>query len=446
MIRQILFLCSGAACCALPLGLLLIAPLSFSQEPIQPVVYVKHLAPPPSYPPLARAIRSQGTVVLKLRIAPDGKVSSVEATPPENDVVGFPILRDSAEYLVKNWTFGCANCRPNEPFEQTIRFEYKLRDGGLNYDDSTVVMDLPNEITVTANPVQCDHCPIETPAWCKPLPRPEYKSLHRVKISDQWFEVYKAAPNTLAIYEPHQSEETISYLIPGKEKAILFDTGMGISNLRDVVYQLTKLPIIVLNSHTHNDHVGDNWQFDTIYSMDTDFSRTSAKGSSADAQAEIALGEICFSLPQFFNGRDYRTQPWKITKYIHDGDKLDLGGRTIEILSTPGHTPDAITLFDRDNGLLFTGDTYYPAPIWLFRPETDLDAYAKSIQRLAALAPQVRIVLGAHNVPVARPSVLPELVAAFADLRAGKATCSPAGDGKQLCKVSGFSFLLRSPP
>src|SRR5271170_740454 len=96
------------------------------------------------------------------------------------------------------------------------------------------------------------------PDWCKPLPRLEYKPLERIQISDPWFEVYKVAPNTLAIYEPHQSEETIGYLILGKDKAILFDTGMGISDLRAVIQQLTKLPVIVLNSHTHDDHVGDN--------------------------------------------------------------------------------------------------------------------------------------------------------------------------------------------
>jgi glyoxylase-like metal-dependent hydrolase (beta-lactamase superfamily II) len=115
------------------------------------------------------------------------------------------------------------------------------------------------------------------------------------------------------------------------------------------------VPVIVLNSHTHNDHVGDNWQFDTIYSMDTDFTRQNAKGSVADAQAEIAPGEICGDLPKDFDAKSYRTKPWTITKYIHDGDKIDLGGRQLEIISTPGHTPDAICLFDRANRLLFTG-------------------------------------------------------------------------------------------
>ena len=284
------------------------------------------------------------------------------------------------------------------------------------------------------------------PSWCKDLPRPEYKSLERIQVSNPWFEVYKVAPDTFAIYEPHQSEEVISYLILGKEKALLFDTGMGISDIRKVVTDLTKLPIIVLNSHTHDDHVGGNWQFDTIYSMDTEFTRQNAKGSTVDAQAEIAPGEICGDLPKNFDAKSYRTKPWHITKYVHDGDRIDLGGRSIEILATPGHTPDAVSLFDRANGLLFTGDTYYPARIWLYRPETDLDAYAKSIQRLAALAPQVKIVLGAHNIPVAPPSVLPNLVTAFAALRAGKAVCHQVDAAKQDCTVQGFSFFLRLAP
>src|SRR5689334_16862057 len=52
----------------------------------------------------------------------------------------------------------------------------------------------------------------EKPEWCKALPRPEYKALQRVLPDEQWFEVYKVAPQTFAIYEPHQFEETISYL------------------------------------------------------------------------------------------------------------------------------------------------------------------------------------------------------------------------------------------
>jgi glyoxylase-like metal-dependent hydrolase (beta-lactamase superfamily II) len=283
------------------------------------------------------------------------------------------------------------------------------------------------------------------PEWCRALPRPEYKTLERVPVSDAWFEVYKAAPGVFAIYEPHQAEETIGYLITGTKRALLFDTGMGISDMKKVTTELTRLPIIVLNSHTHDDHVGGNWEFDTIYGMDTDFTRANAKGSREDAQAEIAPDQICGALPKSFDAKSYATRPWKITKYIHDGEKIELGGRNIEVIATPGHTPDAISLFDRANGLLFTGDTYYPAPVWLFRPETDLNAYAASIRRLAALAPEVNLVLGAHNVPVAPASVLPRLVAAFDAVRAGKVAGTPAPGGKVLYTVNGITFLMRAP-
>ncbi len=285
----------------------------------------------------------------------------------------------------------------------------------------------------------------EIPEWCKALPRAEYATLQRVLPNEAWFEVYKIAPQVFAIYEPHQSEETISYLIVGTKQALLFDTGMGIADLRSVVRRLTSRPIVVLNSHTHDDHVGDNWQFDFVYGMDEDFTRSNAKGSREDAQGEIASGEICGELPKNFNPKSYATKPWHISRFVHDGFKINLGGRTLEIVATPGHTPDAICLLDRANGLLFTGDTYYPAPIWLFRPETDLDAYVVSVQRIAALAPDLKLVLGAHNIPVAPPSVLPRLVAAIQAVHAGKGESKPEGAYKVISSIDGFSFLLRAP-
>lgn len=285
----------------------------------------------------------------------------------------------------------------------------------------------------------------EKPDWCKPLPRPEYQSLERVLPNEPWFEVYKVAPSVFAIYEPKQAEETISYLIVGHKQAVLFDTGMGIDNIRSVVSRLTSRPVVVLNSHTHDDHVGDNWRFSFVYGMDTAFTRANAKGSREDAQAEIAPDQICGDLPKTFNPKTYATKPWHISLFVHDGFKINLGGRTLEIISTPGHTPDAISLIDRENGLLFTGDTYYPAPIWLYRPETDLDAYVASVKRLAALATQVKLVLGAHNIPVAQPDVLPKLVDAIQAVRSGKGEVKSEGSGKAMHTLDGFKFLLAEP-
>src|SRR5437764_5363705 len=219
---------------------------------------------------------------------------------------------------------------------------------------------------------------------------------------------------------------------------------MGIGNIQKVTSQLTKRFVVVLNSHTHNDHVGGNWQFNSIFGMNTAFTRANAKGSRTDAQAQIASGQICGVLPAGFNPKTYATKPWRVSFLVHDGFVINLGGgRTLEIIATPGHTPDAICLLDRANGLLFTGDTYYPAPIWLFRPETDLDAYVGSVKRIADIAPQLKMVLGAHNVPVAEPNVLPRLLVAIQDVRAGKGTVKPERDGKAMHSIDGFSFLMR---
>lgn len=283
--------------------------------------------------------------------------------------------------------------------------------------------------------------PTATPDWCRNLPRAEYAKLKKVASPDPWFEVYEVRPHVFAIYEPHQAEEVISYLILGDKQALLFDTGLAIGNVQQVVQSLTKLPVIVVNSHSHNDHVGDNWQFDHVAGMDTAFTRQNAKGSRADAQAELEPGSVCGHLPAGFDAETYATKPWKIDQWIHDGSKFDLGGRVIEVIATPGHTPDAIALIDRANGLLFTGDSYYPGPIYLYRPETDIDAYESSMTKLAALSKQVNLLLPSHNLPVADPKVLPIVVAAFREVR--QARKAPIASGTNLIYAfEGFSFLM----
>jgi glyoxylase-like metal-dependent hydrolase (beta-lactamase superfamily II) len=280
----------------------------------------------------------------------------------------------------------------------------------------------------------------QKPEWCRELPRLEYRKLERVNVPDRWFEVYRIRPGLFAIYEPHQQEEIISYLILGEKQALLFDTGMGISDIKKVAEGLTQLPISVLNSHTHNDHVSDNWQFSRIYGMDTAFTREHAKGSVAAAQEEIGPGAICGELPAGFDAKSYAVRPFHITDWIHGGAKIDLGGRVLEVIATPGHTPDSISLWDAANGLLFTGDMYYPGAIFLFRPETDLDAYEASIQKMAAL--KAKLLLPAHNVPVADPADLPRVLAAMKQARSGKIKPVKAEHWSEY-KFQGFSFLMQ---
>ncbi len=280
------------------------------------------------------------------------------------------------------------------------------------------------------------------PDWCRDLPRPEYKALPRVG-SDPWFEVYRVHPGVFAIYEPRQWEEVISYLVVGEQRALLFDTGLGIGRMRAVVSGLTKLPVTVLNSHTHFDHVGGNADFADVLNVDSAYARANASGATNAYGVRDALApeRLCGPLPRGVTRDTYRIRPWKASRMIGDGERIELGGRTLEVLLTPGHTPDSACLLDRANRLLFTGDTFYLGPIYLYVPETDADAYGTSVSRLAQLVPQLDLVLPGHNVPVAEPRYLSRLQKALADVRAGTAMPVVTGDYAEY-RFDGFSLLM----
>jgi glyoxylase-like metal-dependent hydrolase (beta-lactamase superfamily II) len=280
------------------------------------------------------------------------------------------------------------------------------------------------------------------PDWCRELPRPEYKQLKRVEPSLPWFEVYEVRKGVFAIYEPYQFEEVISYLILGSNRALLFDTGMGIGRISDVVAKLTRLPVMVLNSHTHFDHTGGNAEFAHILDPDTPFTRKNAEGqSNIFSRDALAPERICGKLPNGVRPDAYSIRPFHISEWVRDGQRLDLGNRELEIIFTPGHTPDSLCLFDRAHGLLFTGDTFYRGPIYLLTPETDFKMYAKSAARLAALRPAVKLLLPAHNVPVADPGYLEKLALAVQQVQSGNLKPS-LKEGRREYSFDGFSLLL----
>ncbi|MGI9219651.1 MAG: MBL fold metallo-hydrolase [Woeseiaceae bacterium] len=281
---------------------------------------------------------------------------------------------------------------------------------------------------------------------CEGLPRAENTALPRSAASDDWFQVYEPANGVFSIIEPYQFQETISHLIVGDERAILFDTGLGLLPIRPVVERITDLPVTVLNSHTHYDHVGGNAEFSSILAIDTDYTHANMAGfEHARVAADIVPEAFCDGPPAGADLESFHTRAWKATKYVEDGEILDLGGRRLEVLHVPGHTPDATALLDAENGLLFTGDTFYNAELWLFVPETDLDAYDRAISRLADIEPNVNYLLGAHVSARVDADRLSKVRDAFRTLRSSKTSHTEEADGRLIFTIDDIEFVTSQP-
>lgn len=218
-------------------------------------------------------------------------------------------------------------------------------------------------------------------------------------MEKNWFTKKELLPNVWGIAEFCHSEKVISYLFVGKKQALLFDSGLGIGNIKNEIEKITKLPIILVNSHTHFDHIGGNHQFKTIYISNTSYAKKHVKGYThkqlgTDLNGYALKGKI--SLPVDFSFEKYVIKPFLYKKVLTDEQKIYLNPFIFTVIYTPGHTPDSICLYEEITGCLLTGDTIYPGKIFLQFPEASFEDYRASIKKLSSLG-KIKTLLSAHN-------------------------------------------------
>jgi glyoxylase-like metal-dependent hydrolase (beta-lactamase superfamily II) len=243
-----------------------------------------------------------------------------------------------------------------------------------------------------------------------------------------WFEVRELPNGVFAIMEPYHFQEVISYLITGANKALLFDTGMGVADIRDIVSELCDKELIVVNSHVHFDHVGNNHLFDEVMVFDDDGAKERLKRGYS--RSELAP----HTKPKLFDasragGFDFGnyTIPPSSYKTVADGQIIDLGGRQVKVIHTPGHSPESIMLLDIENKMLFTGDTYYPGPLYAhyegdFYRESNLEVYADTMEAVCGLACELVSIHPGHNEPSGDPQMLKRAAEALRKLANGEAS------------------------
>jgi len=88
------------------------------------------------------------------------------------------------------------------------------------------------------------------------------------------------------------------------------------------------------------------------------------KGIDNNTLQQYVTGDYLWKpLPEGFDPTTWTIPSMKPTALLHDGDIIDLGGRRLEVICTPGHSPGSMCLLDRQNRILFTGDLFFPGPL-----------------------------------------------------------------------------------
>jgi len=287
---------------------------------------------------------------------------------------------------------------------------------------------------------------IQPQKWWQNFPRPVYASLEKMEVGQEWYEVYQLTDDTWAIYEPYQFEEAICYLLRGQQKAVLIDTGTGIGNLKRLVTEITSLPVTVVNTHTHWDHVGANHQFDRIicFNHPECVSKLVKGVKNARLRPSITGDSVWKPLPEGLDPFSWEIPPVKPAKLLEDGDMIDLGGgRKLEVIYTPGHSPGSICLLDRKNRILFTGDTFFPGPLYAYPEDVDIDLYIKSIDLLVTRLEEYDYLCSGHNDPWVRSEVIPRVAQAFQAIMSGEGDFKQEGDLRRYY-FEGFDILIRT--
>lgn len=286
---------------------------------------------------------------------------------------------------------------------------------------------------------------VQPAKWWEKLPRPIYASLEKIETQQSWFEVYKLNDRTYAFYEPFQFEEAISYLVIGSQEAVVIDTGTGIGDLKGTAQKLTDLPLWVINTHTHWDHIGDNHQFDKIACFDhPECIQKLQAGVDKKKMMEAITGDsIWSSLPEVFNPDTWEIPPVEPTLLLHDGDIIDLGERPLEVIYTPGHSPGSICLLDVKQRFLYTGDTFFPGPLYAYPEDVNIEEYIASIERLKSRVDEYDFLLSGHNDPWVKSEVIIRVSEAFKTVMAGQGDYKE-DNGLRRYFFDGFDILIRT--
>lgn len=194
-----------------------------------------------------------------------------------------------------------------------------------------------------------------------------------------------------------------SNLIVGKERALILDTGAGIDDLRGAVEQITKLPLLVMNSHGHFDHVGGNYQFDVVYMKEEDM-------PFLEVYTQEIVDHWIQNLQPYKGLEEYPKgfRTWANTRKL-DFEQFDLGELECKVISLQGHSKGSIGIYIPKLKLLLSGDALTPVMCMMFQNHMSLEIQKETLERVQKL--DISRYLTSHHMKTFDKSMITRMIA-----------------------------------
>ena len=214
-----------------------------------------------------------------------------------------------------------------------------------------------------------------------------------------WYAGKIVEPGLTLVTEPavHDYFRANVFVIEGRDRDLVVDTGMGIVPLRPALALTPGKPVIAVATHIHLDHVGGLHEFED----------RAGPAASADAFATMPDALTYAGMFRGFPGaveqvpyagwasESYRLTSAPLGRALVRGDVVDLGDRRFTVFALPGHSPDSIGLFDEADGLFFCGDAIYPGDLIDGLPDSNRKAYRATMRLILSLP--IRLACGGHG-------------------------------------------------
>jgi glyoxylase-like metal-dependent hydrolase (beta-lactamase superfamily II) len=221
------------------------------------------------------------------------------------------------------------------------------------------------------------------------------KVVAMIKAED-WYETIRMSDDVTLIHEPWITPfyRCNMWHVRGRDRDLLFDSGLGHFSLRAHVPLVTERDLLCVASHTHFDHIGSHHEFPNCCVHHAEAAILENPLNDLILSDRYATDEMFIEPPEGWDSSKYHVKPAQAQRLLSDGDIIDLGNRSFEVIHTPGHSPGGIGLFEVKTGIFLSGDVIYDGPLIDDAYHSDVGDYLKTLERISVLP--VSIVHGGH--------------------------------------------------